>query len=99
MSVQRFEMERLFLLKKSIDSVGKWTELFQYYVKNNKISIVDLENKKFAEKVKRDLTRERVVLRDAGKSTIVHDMNIESDMFFRCEVFKRAVLEYYKSLI
>lgn len=92
------QMESLFLSGRKIDTLGKWTELFQYYVKNDKISIVKLESENFAEKVKTDLTKERIVLREAGLSTIVHDMNIESDMFFRCEVFKRAVINYYKLL-
>ena len=91
-------MESLFLSGRKIDALGKWTELFQYYVKNDKISIVKLESENFAEKVKTDLTKERLILREAGLSTIVHDMNIESDMFFRCEVFKRAVINYYKLL-
>tara|TARA_R110002012_G_scaffold271164_3_gene456375 strand:- start:10401 stop:11078 length:678 start_codon:yes stop_codon:yes gene_type:complete len=91
-------MERLFLSGRKIDTLGKWTELFQHYVKNDKISIVKLESENFAEKVKTDLTKERLILREAGLSTIVHDMNIESDMFFRCEVFKRAVINYYKLL-
>ena len=77
---------------------ARWVELFQYYVKCDRISIVDLENKKFAETVKQDLIQERTDLRANGKPTIVHDMNIESEMFFRCEVFKRAVIEYYETL-
>ena len=92
------QMESLFLSGRKIDALGKWTELFQYYVKNDKISIVELESENFAQRVRNEMERERSILAENGLLTIVHDMNLGHDMFFRCEVFKRAVINYYKNL-
>jgi len=92
------EMEEMFKSGRNIEKLGKWTELFQYYVKNDKISIVRLENENFAQKVRDEMERERSILAEKGMLTIVQDMNLGHEMFFRCEVFKRAVVNYYKLL-
>lgn len=73
----------------------KWTCIYNYLKESGAINFTSDEVKEFQEKVKGDLSKERVAIREAGKNAIVHDLYFEWTELFYCECRKRAVLHYF----
>ena len=76
-----------------------WTVIYEYYkskclISFNKDSVV-----KFEKKVKKEIESELKELNNAGKLGGNLIYALESPMIFHCECRKRAVIEYFKSII